>query len=114
MSHEEYRAVREYMADPTVSAQVEAIAASPRTVDLGDGVTYDACRFRNRGTGRCTIYPVRPLVCRLLGHVEWMPCPTGAVPCRIPTPVALQIVRDYAEVPRHTYEDWLEAEPRES
>jgi len=27
--------------------------------------------------GRCAIYPVRPLLCRLFGHVDRMVCPRG-------------------------------------
>ncbi len=30
--------------------------------------------------GRCSVYEIRPLVCRLWGSVEEMPCPHGCVP----------------------------------
>ena len=30
--------------------------------------------------GRCSVYDVRPMVCRLWGVVEAMPCPFGCVP----------------------------------
>lgn len=30
--------------------------------------------------GRCTIYDIRPMICRLWGIVESMPCPHGCVP----------------------------------
>ena len=30
--------------------------------------------------GRCSIYPVRPMICRLWGAVETMRCPFGCVP----------------------------------
>ena len=32
--------------------------------------------------GRCTAYPVRPLICRLWGVTKDMPCPHGCVPDR--------------------------------
>ena len=32
--------------------------------------------------GRCSVYPIRPLICRLWGVVETMPCPHGCVPTR--------------------------------
>jgi hypothetical protein len=32
------------------------------------------------GAGRCTAYDVRPMLCRLWGVVESMPCPHGCVP----------------------------------
>jgi len=30
--------------------------------------------------GRCSVYEVRPMVCRLWGAVEGMPCPYGCAP----------------------------------
>ena len=30
--------------------------------------------------GRCTVYAVRPMICRLWGIDETMPCPYGCVP----------------------------------
>ena len=30
--------------------------------------------------GRCSIYPVRPMICRLWGATERMPCPFGCTP----------------------------------
>ncbi len=27
--------------------------------------------------GRCSVYPVRPLICRIFGHAERLPCPRG-------------------------------------
>lgn len=35
------------------------------------------------GMGRCTIYNRRPLICRLWGVAEEMPCPFGCVPERV-------------------------------
>jgi Fe-S-cluster containining protein len=39
-----------------------------------------ACPLLKRG--RCTVYPVRPLICRLWGSVENMPCPWQCRPER--------------------------------
>ena len=74
--------------------------------DGSEGATYTACRFRDVGRGRCSIYPVRPLICRLFGHVDWLPCPIQ----RITAPVAggRETMLRYAEAPRKTYEEWLE------
>jgi hypothetical protein len=30
--------------------------------------------------GRCMAYDIRPLICRLWGAAEWLPCPWGCVP----------------------------------
>jgi len=41
---------------------------------------YDKCPYYEDNS--CLIYPVRPLVCRLMGLTELMPCPSGVVPDR--------------------------------
>lgn len=35
--------------------------------------------------GRCTVYPLRPVICRLWGVTENMQCPFGCVPDRLLT-----------------------------
>lgn len=35
------------------------------------------CPFRNNEAKRCDIYPVRPVVCRLMGVCKGMECPHG-------------------------------------
>lgn len=35
------------------------------------------CVFRDSVNKRCSIYPVRPLVCRLFGVAKGMSCPNG-------------------------------------
>lgn len=43
----------------------------------------------------CVIYPVRPLICRLMGITELMPCPNGNRPEEmIPIKDALQLIED--------------------
>jgi len=34
----------------------------------------EACLFYDVVNTGCLIYPVRPLICRLFGRVEWLPC----------------------------------------
>lgn len=34
-----------------------------------------ACGFLDRASGRCRIYPVRPVACRMFGVIKEMPCP---------------------------------------
>lgn len=58
-TREELAAIRRYMAAKGVEA-----------VDRG-GLT---CPFFD---GRCTIYPVRPFICRAFGHVKGLECPRG-------------------------------------
>ena len=67
--------------------------------------TYTACRFRDVERGRCSIYPVRPVVCRLFGHVEWLPCPIEKVPA--PVSGGIDAMKRYGSAPQKTYEEWL-------
>ncbi|MGV3724179.1 MAG: YkgJ family cysteine cluster protein [Actinomycetota bacterium] len=64
---------------------------------------YTACRFRDVEQARCSIYPVRPLVCRLFGHVEWLPCPIGKVEA---VPGGVSAMQRYGEAAQKTYEEW--------
>jgi uncharacterized protein len=37
--------------------------------------TDGTCPLYQEGT--CSVYPVRPLICKAFGHIEEMPCPRG-------------------------------------
>ncbi|HEU4751898.1 MAG TPA: YkgJ family cysteine cluster protein [Armatimonadota bacterium] len=106
MLRPEFERVQEYLAGPggpgaRLVEQQEKQVPYPGTVD----VFYTACRFRDMERGRCAIYPVRPLVCRLFGHVEWLPCPIQKVPG--PVSGGVETMRRYADAPQKTYEEWL-------
>ncbi|HZO87358.1 MAG TPA: YkgJ family cysteine cluster protein [Chthonomonadaceae bacterium] len=111
-SREEWEALQAYLAGLSSEerAYVEAVLVQDKSVSLGDGVTVRMCRYRDMERGRCTVYPARPLMCRLLGHVEWMPCPIARVSRPIPTADALALMRAYADCERRTFEEW-EADP---
>jgi Fe-S-cluster containining protein len=47
--------------------------------------------------GRCTVYPDRPLICRLFGVVEQMRCPFGCVPERFLSERAAYALLERAE-----------------
>jgi Fe-S-cluster containining protein len=106
MSRREFDDVCRLIESLPGSAAATAAAGPGREVDLGDGVFVRRCRFHDDDAGRCLIYPARPLVCRLMGHVEWMPCPIGAVPRTADTPLALELLRAYAEQERRTFDEW--------
>jgi len=65
----------------------------------------ELCPFLDRRTDLCLIYPARPLICRLFGHVAWLPCPRGMVPEGLPEAPAL--MREYAALERHPLREWL-------
>ncbi len=74
----------------------------------GDADMVVPCEFQEPDGPRCLVYPVRPLVCRLFGLVEWLPCPRGRL--LPPVPDGLEIIRTYAAFERHTFREWLRAE----
>ena len=64
----------------------------------------EACLFYDVTRGGCLIYPVRPLICRLFGLVEWLPCPVER-----PLPLlsrGVEIIRTYATEHRATFAEW--------
>ncbi len=87
---------------------LSSVLEQDKTMSLGDGVTVEMCRFFDMETERCAIYPVRPLMCRLMGHVEWMPCPIELVERTLPTGEALQAMADYALERRQPAAAWVQ------
>ncbi len=110
LSQEEREAVQQYIEAAPDRQEIARVLRQDKAVDLGDGVIIQMCRYRDMERGRCAIYPARPLVCRLMGHVEWMPCPIEHVPRVAPTEDALALMRTYARSERRTFEDWEAAE----
>ena len=112
MSRQEYRAVRDFVRSAD-GDEIARVSVQEKTVDLGDGITATMCRYRDMERGGCAVYPARPLVCRLLGHVEWMPCPIGKVEQISRTEDAVRLMQEYADCERHTFEEWdrLENQP---
>jgi Fe-S-cluster containining protein len=95
---------------PAERATLDTIMAQDKTVDLGDEVAVSLCRYFDMETRSCAVYSARPLVCRLLGHVEWLPCPIDKVPRPLPTPLALALMRAYADEERKTFAEWEQQE----
>ena len=50
--------------------------------------------------GRCQAYELRPLICRLWGAVDWLPCPWGCKPDGgwLPNDVALRLLLEATEL----------------
>ncbi len=96
---------------PMAREEYERIRA--RAPDVGPGPVprrgpfAAPCRFRDEEARRCGIYPVRPLICRLFGLVEWLPCPLGRWPVRVPEGPG--ILEWYRERELRTYPEWFPA-----
>jgi len=104
----EWDAVRNYIAVAPESQRVAiaVVESQDKTIDLGDDVTVKMCRYFDIQTRGCAVYPARPLICRLMGHVEWLPCPIDKVTHPVPTPLALDLMRTYSKFERRTFAAW--------
>lgn len=69
-----------------------------------EDVTYTACRFLDLDSGLCLVYEARPLICRLFGQVEWLPCPSGKVTTAWSG--GPDEMRARVGVEQHTWEEW--------
>lgn len=67
-------------------------------------ITYTACLFLDIETRLCAIYPARPLICRLFGHVAHLPCPIEKVPVSLD---ADELLTAYTSQPLHTFQEWM-------
>ncbi len=86
------------------TARAIRVLEQEKEVSWFEEIMREACLFydvRHRG---CLIYPVRPLVCRLFGRVEWLPCPVGKLVRQIDDPLA--IIDVYVKEPRRTFTEW--------
>ena len=78
----------------------------PGAEDLELYTTF--CRFRDMEKNQCSIYPVRPTICRLFGQTSWLPCPIEAVPAY--PEGAATLWNAYRTEKRKTWEEWQEEE----
>lgn len=93
---------------PDVAARVLGPVKRVPWPGAENDAAYEPCRFLNLETGLCEVYASRPLVCRLFGYVEWLPCPTGAVGSNWPPGVEMMLRR--AREPQKTWEQWCAEE----
>jgi len=107
----EFEQIQDYLATQPAAEAARVVTQEKRQPIPGTDETYVACRFRDVERRRCAIYPARPLICRLFGHAEWLPCPIGKV--EQVASGAVEIMRLYATEPRKTYEEWLEEAPQQ-
>lgn len=104
MLEAEFQAIAAFVAGPE-GADARRVEQLDKQVPYpgAEEFQYTACRFRDVEQARCSIYPVRPLVCRLFGHVEWLPCPIEKVSA---VPGGVAAMQRYGEAPQNTYEEW--------
>jgi ferredoxin len=107
----EWEAVKEYLDQQPETDRVR-VQSQLKTLPWPGAETEELvvtyCRFRDQENNRCSIYPVRPTICRLFGQASWLPCPIEAVPAYPEGAVALW--NDYSREKRKTWEEWQEEE----
>jgi hypothetical protein len=105
----EWRRVRDYLRHEMSPIDVARLLHEDKSHTIGDGWAIEFCPLYDTRRRRCAVYPVRPLVCRLLGFVEWMPCP---IERRLPILAdGVLLMREYAAETLRTLPEWLEHNP---
>lgn len=106
----EWDAVRQAIAELPAS-EAAGLLAQDKTREFAPGWTGSMCRLYDMRAQRCAVYTVRPLVCRLLGFVEWLPCPKGR---RLPALAdGVALMRRYAALGPRPLSEWIGAESSE-
>ncbi len=106
MTRPEFDRIVEHLRglDPS---QVIRVMEQEKRVAWFEDIETEACLFYDVARRRCLVYPARPLVCRLFGRVEWMPCPIGKQ--LRPIRDGLRIFQEYAGEERATFVEWCTA-----
>ena len=88
--------------------QVRRVLDQEKRVPWFEDIETEHCLFYDVTKHGCIVYPARPLICRLFGRVEWLPCPLEK-----PLPLlrdGLGILRIYASEKRATFTEWCTQE----
>jgi len=105
----EWERIRDYLRLELPSIDVARLLHEDKSYTVADAWPIEFCPLYDMRTRRCAVYPVRPLVCRLLGFVEWMPCP---IERRLPVlDDGVRLMREYAEERLRALPEWLEQNP---
>jgi hypothetical protein len=103
----EFERIIEYLRelDPR---QVARVLDQDKFAVWFEDIETEQCLFYDVTMRRCLIYPARPLICRLFGRVEWLPCPLER-----PLPLlhdGVGIIQAYAKEKRKTFAEWCDLE----
>ena len=84
--------------------RVSRVLQQEKRIVWFEDVPSEACLFYDVVHRGCLVYPARPLICRLFGRVEWLPCPLGRPLEMIRS--GLEVIQAYAEERRATFPEW--------
>jgi hypothetical protein len=82
----------------------------PPQRERADGEMYAPCRFYEARLPGCLVYHARPLICRLFGLVEWLPCPIGRTAAEVED--ARGIISWYSTQDVMHFDRWAERDER--
>ncbi len=88
--------------------QIRRVLDQDKRVVWFEDIETEQCLFYDVTKRRCIVYPARPLICRLFGRVEWLPCPVER-----PVPMlsdGLGVIQAYATEKRATFAEWCAEE----
>jgi hypothetical protein len=88
--------------------QVTRVLEQDKRVPWFEDIDTEQCTFYDVTKRRCLIYPARPLICRLFGLVEWLPCPEGRSLDLLKD--GLGVIQAYAGERRLTFGEWCAEE----
>lgn len=102
---EEWVRMRDYLKQRVPCREVARLFQQDKRHQVAPGYTTEFCPLYDVETRRCAVYPVRPLICRMLGFVEWMPCPLERPLPIVPT--AHEWMREYAMLGPRPIPRWI-------
>jgi hypothetical protein len=105
----EWDALCDYIDAEISPEQLAQLVAQDKTLEIEGHVVGRFCILYDTVARRCAVYPVRPLICRLLGHVVFLPCPSGKVPSVLRD--GPEIMQQYAALDLRTFAQWSAAAP---
>jgi hypothetical protein len=88
--------------------QIARVLDQDKRVPWFEDIDTEQCTFYDVTKRRCIVYPARPLICRLFGRVEWLPCPIEKDLSLLRD--GLGVIQAYARERRLTFADWCAAE----
>ena len=99
----EFEAIVDYLRSLDFE-EVRRVLDQEKVTQWFEDITRECCIFLDMKSKMCLVYPARPLICRLFGKVEWLPCPVEREVRVLKD--GLSIIKEYAKEPRQTFAEW--------
>jgi len=106
MTEQEFQAIVAHLRTLDYE-QARRVLEQEKQAPWFEEIMREACLFYDVTRRGCLVYPARPLVCRLFGRVEWLPCPIEKPLPKIRRGV--ELMRLYAAERRATFAEWCMA-----